>query len=101
MIEQTGAIRYDDQRRGVMALDLTPPLRFGRMKYSGKLRLWVSDCTINLCDFITFPTKHDAILHARTLGWTSSHVERIGSRFWSCWGIRYDIRDNYFLAKFE
>lgn len=91
----------ENEEKGLMAIDPQGNgenvLRFGRMKYDGKLRIYRSDCVLNLADFATWIKKSDATKAARDLGFTSRHVERIGSRFCSVWGIRHDLRDCYFL----
>lgn len=96
--------KFEDEKNGLMAIDPDDSnentLRFGRMKYDGKRRLFVSDSCLNLEDFFSFYTKKEAVKVAQNLGFTANHVERIGSRFWSGWGIRYDHRNNYFLANF-
>jgi hypothetical protein len=95
----------EDQDRGLMAIDPQGDgenvLRYGRMKYDGKLCLFRSDCALNLSDFATWPTKQAAVSAAKSLGFSTAHVERIGSRFCSVWGIRHDHRDHYFLAVYE
>lgn len=93
----------EDKDKGllVVAVDDAHVLRYARMKYDGSLRLWRSDSVIPLSDFCTWPTKAEACDAASRLGFTHGHVDRVGSRFWSCWGIRHDLRDNYFLAIYE
>ena len=93
----------EDKEKGlfVVAVDDAHVLRYGRMKYDGSLRLWRSDCVLPLKNFVTWPTKSEACSAAMRLGFTRAHVERVGSRFWSCWGIRHDPRDNFFLAIYE
>lgn len=75
-------------------------LRFGRMKFNAKLGYYVSDSILSLENFVSWPTKSEAKKTAKRLGFTQDKVEKIGSRFWSCWGIRHDFRDKYFLATF-
>jgi hypothetical protein len=95
----------EDQDKGLMAIDLQGDgkkiLRFGRMKYDGKLRLFRSDCVLNLSDFATWTTKKEAVSAAKSLGFRAAYVDRIGSRFCHVWGIRHDHRDHYFLAVYE
>lgn len=76
-------------------------LRFGRMKYNGERGYYMPDCKLSLQDFATYPTKKEAIKAAKNLGFTARNVNRVGSRFWSCWGIRYDFKNEYFLAVFS
>jgi hypothetical protein len=92
----------EDKERGLFAIDPDDSgentLRFGRMKYDGKREHYASDCVLPLADFITYPTKKAAMAAAKRLRFPQNHVEKIGSRFWSCWGIRHDFRDTYFLS---
>lgn len=94
-----------DEERGLLAIalddDSTNVLRFGRMRYDGKLRLFRSDCCLCFSEFVSYATKLEAVAAARRLRFPAAHVERIGSRLWSAWGIRHDHRDSYFLAVFE
>ena len=94
-----------DEANGLMAISLDDTgenvLRFGRMKYDGARGHFTPDSILCLRDFVSFPTKAKAAKAARAIGFTTGHVEKIGSRFWSCWGIRHDLRDCYFLAIFE
>ena len=76
-------------------------LRFGRMKYDGRLKCFRTDCVISLSEFATWNTKSEATKAAKSLGFTARHVDRIGSRFCLVWGIRHDLRDNYFLATYS
>lgn len=95
----------EDTEKGLLAMSLDGTsenvLRFGRMKYDGSRRLFRSDSSLQLDDFVSFAKKPDAVKAAKRLGFPASHVEKIGSRFWSCWGIRRDHRDTYFLATYE
>jgi hypothetical protein len=95
----------EDSDKGLMAVDLDGSgdnvFRYGRMKYDGRLGCFTSDCLLPLSSFVSFPTKADALRAAQSLRFPSSHVERIGSRFCSAWGIRHDFRDSYFLAIFD
>ena len=94
--------RAEDEAKGIMAIALDDGdeniLRFGRMKYDAALRLFRSDCALNLCDFAVYPTKGEAVTAAKGLRFPAHHVERVGSRFWAGWGIRHDARDRYFLV---
>lgn len=92
----------EDQNLGLMAVDIEPGRvrRYGRMKYNAQYVFFVTDCALTLSEFISFPTKKIAFQEARNLGFTNGHVVRIGSRFWSAWGIRHDLRDRYFLADY-
>lgn len=95
----------EDEARGLMAVALDDGdenvLRYGRMKYDGNRRQYTPDCGLALSNFAAWPTKKEASDAAKRLGFPVTHVERIGSRFWSCWGIRHDFRDSYFLATYE
>lgn len=97
--------KSEDTVKGLMAISLDDSnenvLQFGRMKYDGSLRVFRSDSVLNLDDFVSYQTKAQAVKAAKNLSIPASHVERIGSRFWSCWGIRHDFRDHYFLAAYE
>ena len=94
--------RAEDEVKGIMAVALDDGeeniLRFGRMKYDASLRLFRSDCALNLRDYAVYPTKREAFAAAKRLRFPAHHVERVGSRFWAGWGIRHDARDKYFLA---
>lgn len=95
----------EDEKTGLFAIDPDGSnentRRFGRMKYDGKLKLFRSDCVLNLDDFATWPTKKEAVAAAKRLRIPAANVDRIGSRFWSAWGIRHDYRDSYFLAVYS
>lgn len=97
--------RAEDGSKGLMAVDPDDSgentLRYGRMKYDGRLRLYRSDCVLNLDEFANWPTKKEAVAAARRLRMPAANVDRIGSRFWSAWGIRHDCRDHYFLAVYS
>ena len=97
--------RAENTEKGLLAISLDDSgdniLRFGRMKYSGELCQFVPDCALSISDFITYMTKKDATKAAHNMGFTSHHVDRVGSRFCRVWGIRHDFRDSYFLARFE
>lgn len=97
--------KSEDIEKGLFAIDIDDSgeniLQFGRMKYNGKLECYVSDCILSLQDFVSYPTKQKAKIAAKHLGFTQDKVQRIGSRFWLCWGIRHDFHDNYFLATFK
>ena len=87
---------------GLMAKEFDGVLkRYGRAKYDGRLGYYRPDCVLTLSEFVTFRTKREAGKFATGNGYTAQHVERIGSRFWSAWGIRHDHRDSYFLANYE
>ena len=92
----------EDKEKGLFAISPDNrnenTLRFGRMKFNGKLGYFVPDCVLSLEDFVTYLTKAEAKKAAKRLGFTQDKVQKIGSRFWSCWGIRHDFRDKYFLA---
>jgi len=94
--------RAEDEVKGIMAVALDDGneniLRFGRMKYDASLRLFRSDCCLNLSDYAVYPTKREAVAAAKSFRFPAHHVERVGSRFWAGWGIRHDSRDHYFLA---
>ena len=94
--------RAEDAEKGIMAVALDDGgdniLRFGRMKYDASLRLFRSDCSLNLRDYAVYQTKREAVAAAKSLRFPAHHVERVGSRFWVGWGIRHDARDHYFLA---
>ena len=94
--------RAEDEVKGIMAVALDDGneniLRFGRMKYDASLRLFRSDCALNLRDYAVYPTKREAVAAAKSLRFPAHHVERVGSRFWAGWGIRHDARDQYFLV---
>lgn len=99
-------MRYaEDQEKGLFAMSVDDSgdnvRRFGRMKYDGGLRLFVPDCILSFDQFVTYSTKRHAIETARRLGYPANHVEKVGTRFWSAWGIRHDFRDRYFLALFD
>lgn len=93
----------EDNLKGIFEIDPDGSgksiLRFGRMKYDGKLGYYVPDCAFYLSDFYTRPTKSQAKKAAKYFGFPQNNVEKIGSRFWSCWGIRYDFIDRYFLTR--
>jgi len=76
-------------------------LSFAHTEYSGKVGAFVpAQFGPDFCEFITFLTKKEAIKYAKnTLHWPANSVEKIGNRFNVAWGIRHDIRDNYFLLK--
>ena len=76
-------------------------MRYGRMKYDGSRKCYISDCVLNLDDFANWQTKREAVQAAKRLSIPVSYVERIGSRFWTAWGIRHDFRDSYFLAVYN
>jgi hypothetical protein len=94
----------ENKERGLFAFSVSDGehiLQFARMRYDGKLSCFVNDSIINYCDFVTWWTKPAAIKAAKRLGFTADHIERIGSRYEKKWGLRYDIRTNYFLARYE
>jgi len=95
----------EDAHKGLLTVDIDGTganvRRFGRMKYDGSRRHFQSDSAFVLRDFVAFPTKAEALAAARTLRFRQYLVEKIGSRFWSCWGLRHDIRDRYFLLNSE
>jgi hypothetical protein len=91
-----------DDEKGLMAIGLDhKTLRFARMKYDGSLRCFTNDSVIQYNDFVAFSTKKKAIDYALSIGFQHNSVEQIGNRFERVWGIRHDIRDKYFLAKYE
>jgi len=94
----------EDESKGIMAVSLDDTgdniFRYARMKYSGDLRCFTPDCSIPAGDFFSYNTKAEGIRAARSLRHPATHVFRIGNRFFKAWGIRHDLRDNYFLARF-
>ena len=74
---------------------------FAHTEYSGKVCAFVpAKFGPDFCRFMTFLTKKEAIEYTKNvLHWPGNSVEKIGNRFNVVWGIRHDIRDNYFLLK--
>jgi len=70
--------------------------RFARMKYDGNLECFVADSVVNIGDIVNFWTKKEAQVAAKRL--PVCGVDKIGGRFFKAWGLRHDLRDNYFLA---
>lgn len=92
----------EDTDKGIMAKDTGDRiLRFGRCIYDGKLRHYTPKSCLTFRNYVTYNTKSEATKEAKKLGFTSGHVQKIGNRFCSAWGIKHDPRDDYFLANFE
>jgi hypothetical protein len=94
----------EDTEKGLFAIDPDDSgentLRYGRMKYDGKRGHYTPDCVLTITDFVSYFTKSEAQKAARRIGAPQTHVEKIGTRFGSAWGIRHDFRDKYFLATY-
>jgi hypothetical protein len=53
--------------------------------YDGRLGYYRPN---NLSLVKTFPTKKLAQDYAASIGWNKCDVAKVGSRFWSSWGLR-------------
>jgi len=47
---------------------------------------------------ISFSTKREALAYAKAIGWAQNMVFPLVNRFGRCWGLRWDLRDDQFLA---
>lgn len=54
---------------------------------------------ITLSEMGCFCTKKEAIAKAKELSIKQDKVQKIGTRFWLGWGIRYDFRYPYFYGE--
>lgn len=95
--------RVEDKEKGLLAIQVENKqvFRFGRMVYDDKRGYFRSNSCLALAYFVTFPTKNEAIAKAKSMGWPQKLVKKIGSRFWTCWGLACEQDENYFLANFS
>ena len=92
----------EDTQKGIMAMDLGGRIfKFARAKYDGHLGCFTPDSAISIKEYTTFFNKREAQIYARQNGFLIANVARFGNRFGKVWGIRYDLRDEYFLAEFN
>jgi hypothetical protein len=91
------------EEKGYLTINLGYKImRFANCRIDVKLGIYVSALSeVGLCHFKTFMNKTEASKYAKSIGYTSAHVFKIGSRFARVWGIRHDLRDSYFLMRDE
>lgn len=94
-----------NEEKGLLAvsLDGTPETtwKFARCKYDGRLGCYKPDSALPISDYCVFLTRRLATEKAKSLCFPANRVEKLGNKFGVGWGIRHDIRDNYFLAVFD
>jgi hypothetical protein len=71
----------------------------GECKYDGHKGYYRPVAPLTLSDFLIFRTKKEGTSAASKLSFPQNHVQKLGSNFQKCWGIRYDFRDDTFLLK--
>lgn len=92
----------EDKQKGIMAIECQGHIfKFARTKYDGRLGCFTPDSVVNIKNYTTFFNKKEAQIYAKHNGFPLSHIARFGNRFGKLWGIRYDFRDEYFLAEFD
>ena len=74
-------------------------LKWGKVYYDPERRYYMSK--IPLDQFETFPTKNAAKSECKKRSFPLTKIERIGSRFWSCYGIIYSWPVEYFLLRWR
>jgi hypothetical protein len=90
-----------DEEKGIMAIDTGyEVMRYARCKYDGKLRCWKPDSIIPMSDYVALP-KVAAQKYARSIHFPLTHIERLGNHYGVLYGIRYDVRSDYFMAVWE
>ncbi|MFQ5470192.1 MAG: hypothetical protein ACE5EH_07780 [Gammaproteobacteria bacterium] len=74
-------------------------LRYANTEYDGKLGCYKPKSVVSMSRYVAFPRKKGAIEYARSYHWPLSLVDRLRNRFGLAWGIRHDLRDEYFLTE--
>lgn len=93
----------EDRKRGLAVVlrgDGVSPMCLVRATYDGSLRCWKPEYSLglHLADFMSWPTRKEAVQCAKDLGWKQNMVTNLGTRFSRGYGLRWDLRYQYFLA---
>lgn len=93
----------EDNSRGLAVVlrgEGISPLCLVKAMYDPSTQCWKPDyCRgLHLSDFRSWPRKKEAVQCAKDLGWATTKVTCLGTRFSRGWGLRWSFRHPYFLA---
>ena len=97
------AFLREDRKRGLAVVlrgDGVSPLCLVRATYDGSIQCWKPEYSLglHLSDFMSWPNRKEAVQCAEKLGWKQNMVTNLGTRFSRGYGLRWDLRYQYFLA---
>ena len=93
----------EDKKRGLAVVlrgEGVSPLCLVRAVYDGGLQCWKPDYPfgLHLSDFLSWPSRKEAIQCAKDLRWPRNMVTNLGTRFSRGYGLRWNLQYPYFLA---
>lgn len=99
----TAVFLREDKKRGLAVVlrgDGVSPLCLVRAVYDGGLKCWKPDYPVglHLSDFMSWPTRAEAVKYAKDLHWPRNMVTNLGTRFSRGYGLRWSLQYPYFLA---
>ena len=99
----TAVFLREDRKRGLAVVlrgEGVSPLCLVRAVYDGKLKCWKPDYQLglHLSDFVSWPTRAEAVKCANGLNWPRNMVTNLGTRFSRGYGLRWNLLYPYFLA---
>ena len=93
----------EDKKRGLAVVlrgEGVYPLCLVRAVYDGGIQCWKPDYPfgLHLSDFLSWPSRKEAIQCAKDLRWPRNMVTNLGTRFRRGYGLRWNLQYPYFLA---